>query len=290
MSGALVLGASGAVGGFLLQALIAEGMPVLAVSRSRRPARPGLTWLEGDLGGAMPDWPAGAPRVVFSAGPLDLFAHWLAGLHATPGLHCVVALGSTSIGSKPGSPLAGEREVAARLAAAETRLQEACARLGVRLVILRPTLIYGAGTDRSLSPLARSAWRWRVFPRLLGHTGLRQPVHAADLAQACLAAARIRAPATVYELGGGERLPLAVMLERVRRSLPGTVLPLPVPAPFLRWAAHGPLLPAARGFVARLDTDLVCDNGPAHRDLGWQPRGFRPTAQMWGLPAGADRE
>ena len=58
---------------------------------------------------------------------------------------------------------------------------------GIACTVFRPTLIYGAGTDRSLAPIARFARRWRVLPVPLGANGLRQPVHARDLAAACVA-------------------------------------------------------------------------------------------------------
>jgi hypothetical protein len=53
--------------------------------------------------------------------------------------------------------------------------------------ILRPTLIYGAGIDRSITPIVQRALRLRLFPIPLAG-GLRQPVHADDIARAVVAA------------------------------------------------------------------------------------------------------
>ncbi|MGN6521193.1 MAG: NAD-dependent epimerase/dehydratase family protein, partial [Dokdonella sp.] len=179
-----------------------------------------------------------------------------------------------------------EREVAARLRAAEQALASAAEARGRAWTVLRPTLIYGAGVDRSLTPLARRAKQWRVFPRVTGARGLRQPVHADDLAAACVAAAaQARCAGRAYGLGGGERLPFATMLERVRASLPFRTVPMPVPLPLLRTllasaraAGRSGLSPA---LVDRLQADLVADTSDAHADFGFSPRAFRPDAACW---------
>jgi nucleoside-diphosphate-sugar epimerase len=142
---------------------------------------------------------------------------------------------------------------------------------------LRPTLIYGAGSDKSLTPLARRAMRTRAFPRPIGG-GLRQPVHADDIALATLAA--IDRPADrVLMLGGGERLTAGDMFARVQRSLPMATLPLPVPTWLLRLVRHA--VPRLRGPLARLDADLVADNSELERLLDVHPRPFRPDARCW---------
>jgi nucleoside-diphosphate-sugar epimerase len=147
---------------------------------------------------------------------------------------------------------------------------------GCAWTVLRPTLIYGAALDRSLTPLAHLARRWRVFPHIPAARGLRQPVHADDLAGACVAAvANPHSAGRTYALGGGERLAFATMLERVHASLPFRSLPLPLPLPLLR--------PFARGVPAfeRLQRDLVADDRAAVADLDWAPRAFRPDAACW---------
>src|SRR6185437_9192860 len=88
----------------------------------------------------------------------------------------------------------------------------------VAWTILRPTLVYGAARDKSLTPLARRATRWRVFGLPAG-SGLRQPVHAADISAEVLRALDGGARGRVLQIGGGERLTASAMFERVRASL-----------------------------------------------------------------------
>src|SRR6185437_14115702 len=180
----LVCGASSQIGFFLLPELQRARVPVLALSRQPQAAAAGVTWLQG----ALPRPPVAADAVASLCcfAPLDALAAWIeAG--AAANLKRVVATSSMSAESKHASPVAAEREVSRRLQEGEAAVLRACERRGVAWTILRPTLVYGAARDRSLTPLARRARRWRVFGLPAG-SGLRQPVHAADIAQAVMRA------------------------------------------------------------------------------------------------------
>ncbi|MBN8726722.1 MAG: hypothetical protein J0H15_03340 [Xanthomonadales bacterium] len=286
MARCVVFGASGQIGRFLLPALAAAGHEVLAISRQPRDAGHGVHWREGNLDTGVPA--LGAPEVLFSLGPLDAFARWFErGPELRP--RRIIAFGSMSIDSKRGSADAAERELVDRLQAAEATLATAAAARGAQLTLFRPTLIYGAGLDRSLAPIARFACRWRVFPLLPAASGLRQPVHAEDLAGACMAVLDLpQAFGRTYALGGGERLGFAAMLERLRAALPVRTLPLPLPLGLLRrglraGAALG-LPSAGEAALARLRLDLVADHSAAVADFGWAPRPFRPAPAGWQVP------
>ena len=148
------------------------------------------------------------------------------------------------------------------------------------------------GSDRSLAPIARFARRWRVLPLPIGASGLRQPVHADDLAQAIVAT--IDCPATfgkTYALGGGERLPFGEMLWRLRGTLPGFVLPLPLPAFALRFAAGvagRSFAQVGGGALARLREPLIADHSEAVRDFGYSPRAFIAADVPGPAASGAD--
>lgn len=275
MQRVLVIGGSGAVGGFLLQRLGAAGQSVLALSRQPQLPRAGVQWLRAGLA---PDLAVPAIDALICAGPLDAFVDWLCAA-ALPGLQRVIALSSMSAASKQTSVDAAERELAARLAACEQRLAQHCQVHDVAWTVLRPTLIYGAGVDRSLSPLARQAQRYGVFPRIAGARGLRQPVHADDVAAACVAALAGAGAGQLFELGGGERLSYAQMLERVRAGLGRRTLPLPLPIYLLRRIAR--LSGRGAGMVQRLTQDLLADNAPAEAVLGYRPRPFQPGPECW---------
>jgi len=204
-----------------------------------------------------------------SLGPLDAFSGWLERQATAPAR--VIALSSMSAESKCTSPDAAERALAEGLRASEARILQTGAKRRIDCTIFRPTLIYGAGTDRSLAPIARFARRWHVLPIPIGASGLRQPVHAADLAKACIAA--LKQPAShgkIYALGGGERLSFAAMLWRLRAAQPGFVLPVPLPLFALR---PGASMGAAA--LARLRVPLIADNTDAARDFGYAPAAFR---------------
>lgn len=287
MTVSLVFGASGAIGRFLVPRLLAAGHDVIALSRrSRTSETPNFRWIVGDLPGRVPSLPRA--DLIFSLGPLDAFARWFADNGDVRAR--VVAIGSLSAATKQQSADAHERDVAARLVQAEESLVTAADARGSASTVLRASLIYGAGLDRSLTPLVRFAQRWRVFPLLLGARGLRQPVHADDLAGACIAVSA--APVLtrrVYEVGGGERIPFDAMLARVRASLPFRTIPASVPHALARacasFARSTPTFAAASpAALQRMNEDLVADNTAAVSDFGWSPRDFRPRAEDWTPP------
>ena len=91
------------------------------------------------------------------------------------------------------------------------------------VTVLRPTLIYVGNRERSLAPLAERARLWRRLPWPRGATGLRQPVHADDVARAvrdCLGAQASHGRA--FDLPGGERLRFDAMVAcHLERHAPG---------------------------------------------------------------------
>lgn len=287
MSVCLVIGASGQIGRFLVPRLLGAGHEVLALSRESHTAQhAGLRWLIGDVYAA----PTALPSLdaIFSLGPLDGFAGWLERAPLT-GSPRVVAFGSMSAISKRDSPDPLERALAERLLDSERRVIAAAHARQSAWTILRPTLIYGAGLDRSLSALAHLGRRLHIFPHVPGADGLRQPVHAEDLADACVAVWRSGSTnGHVYALGGGERLAYSAMLARVRRSLGVRSLPLPVPLGMARGmlaiARIAPPLRALRsGALQRLRQDLLADDADARRDFDWSPRGFAPEPSTWAI-------
>ena len=284
MKTALVFGASGQIGAPLLERLGDAGWRVLAVSREARSDAPGRHWLQGDFA-RMPALPA-AVDAVFSCGPLDLFARW----YEAAGLHCprVVAFGSTSASTKQDARDEAERELARRLLGAEARLHAAAEARGAAATLLRPTLVYGAGRDATLTRIAAMARRWGRFVLPTRADGLRQPVHVDDLAAAALAACEAQAAhGRAYDLPGGERLPYREMVARVLACVEPRpalhALPMPVFLSLLRLAqARGIAGGLGPGAVARMREDLVFDAAPAARDFAYAPREFRPTPGMFG--------
>jgi uncharacterized protein YbjT (DUF2867 family) len=273
----VVFGASSQIGRFLLPRLHERGEQVRALSRAPRVDESWLRWSHGYLPNHVPDM--GRPLAVISFGPLQPFAQWLSATTLSPGTR-VIATSSMSAESKQASDVPAERAIAQTLRDGEAALAAACERQGALWTVFRPTLIYGAGLDKSLTPIARRAMRLRVFPLPAGQ-GLRQPVHADDIAAAVVAALdHPEAAGRVFPLGGGERLTAGDMFARVRRSLPTPTLPLPIPAALLKLGRH--LVPRLRGPLTRLDANLIADNSELERLLGVAPRPFQPDAACWG--------
>jgi len=282
MPRALVFGASGQIGQPLLARLQRGGWDVVAVSRAPHADAPGVRWVQGGFPGI-----DGLPRDVdalVSCGPLDGFAAWHA-MHDV-GAACVVAFGSTSVHVKADSADAGERDVAARLLAGERSVLATADARGVRAVVLRPTLVYGSGRDRTLSQIAALAQRWGRFVLPRGATGLRQPVHVDDLAEAAVAALQAPAARDAFDLPGGEALPYRDMVRRVLATLQPSPPLHEVPAPLFATVvglarATGRLGGFGDAALARLRQDLVFDASLARAALGYAPRPFSPTAAMF---------
>ncbi|HTK36632.1 MAG TPA: NAD-dependent epimerase/dehydratase family protein [Caulobacteraceae bacterium] len=273
--GVLVLGGTSLIGRFLLPRL-AEGARVAALSRDPPAEAPaGIAWIKGALGDA--DLASRLPQAatVFSLSPIWLLPAALPTLLAN-GMTRLVAFSSTSLFTKQDSPDAHERTVAGRLAEGEA----AAIASGAAWTILRPTLIYAEGRDANVTRLARLIARFGVLPLAGRGEGLRQPVHADDLAEAALAAARAPAAANgAYDLPGGETLAYREMGARVFRALGKR--PRLIAVPPLVWrmglTLASPLLPGATAAMGvRMAEDLTFDGAPAARDFGWAPRPFRP--------------
>ena len=274
----LILGATSLVGRFFTPRLSANGVRPAALSRQAQGDK-GVDWLQASLHDA--DLALRLPKIstVFSLSPIWLLPDALPALIGA-GADRVIAFSSTSRFTKIASPIQAEREVAARLAQSEARSIALCDAAGVDWTILRPTLIYAEGLDGNVSRLAGMIRRLGFLPLAGRGEGLRQPVHADDLATGAMAAAAAAgARNRAYDLPGGETLAYRAMAERVFEGLGRAPRIIPVPAPLwsLAFKLAGPLLPGATAAMgARMSENLTFDAEPAKRDLGWAPRDFHP--------------
>ena len=273
----LVIGATGIVGGYIVDQLIKTGCRPLALSRSPRQSQT-ADWAQGDL--AMP--------ASFELPTIDnLFCTVEVGLLADAipyldkgSLKRVVAFTSTSIVTKIDSEISAEREMLQQLANGERRLIAACERRGIGWTILRPTLIYAEGRDGNVSRLARMIGKFGFLPLMGKGSGLRQPVHAEDLAIGAIQAARSpKAFNKTYALPGGETLSYRDMVGRifVAMNKPKRIVSTPPIMWEAAFALAKPLFPEANVAMGRrMAKDMVFDATPAIADFGWNPRSFRP--------------
>lgn len=201
------------------------------------------------------------------------------------GARRIVTLSSTSRFTKDDSSDLQEQATAHRLADGESRVQAWAANHGVDWVILRPTLIYGLGRDKNISEMVRFILRFGFFPLLGQARGLRQPIHAEDVAAACVAALQVPDAANhAYNISGGETLAYCEMVAHVFKALGRPVRLVTVPLwAFRLTVAMLRRLPRYRHWSAamaeRMNRDLVFDHSEAVHDLGFKPRGFALTAE-----------
>lgn len=276
----LVTGGSSVVGDYLLPRLAALGHEVTVLSRQ---AHEGVGWRRVDAA-REPVWDTSlaATEVLIHLAPLPLVSKVLPGAPAS--LKRVVAIGTTSVYTKGESSSPKDRLLVQQQRKAEQGLFDACAARGIAYTLFRPTLVYDGRRDKNIARIARLIRSFGFFPVAAPAKGLRQPLHADDLAAACLAALSAR-DSKSYELAGGEQLSYRAMIERVFQSLGRRPRILPLPVWFYRVAiAVARLSPRYRvltpAVAERMNQDMVFDSSAALRDFGLKPRGFVP-----GVPA-----
>lgn len=276
-----VIGATSLVGKYVLSLATQAGWRVTACSRKDvDQADRSVVWKQllrntmntaSDVHPLIPFWICVAPIWILP----EYFE-----MFETYGVRRVVALSSTSRFTKTDSSSVAENALALRLAAGEIALKDWAESNGVEYVILRPTLIYGLGQDKNISEIARFVRRFRFFPLLGKAEGLRQPVHAEDVAGVCVAA--ISTPIMAkneYNIPGGETLTYREMVSRVFRAVGRKPVFLTVPLSAFRLALgclH--MFPHYQhwsvSMAERMNRDLVFDKSGAVGDLGFSPRPF----------------
>jgi nucleoside-diphosphate-sugar epimerase len=228
------------------------------------------------------------PKSLNLTGRFDVLVH-LAPLWLLPenldavlrsGVTRVIAFSSTSAETKRSSPEDADRRLASALLTAEANIREAVAYRAVGVTLFRPTMIYGFGRDGNVAAIARFVKRLGFFPIAGTGRGLRQPVHALDLAGATASCMDLQWTwGENYSLGGAEKLSYRDMVARIFRAMERTPRILNVPAPMysglIRVAARLGLLGAVSpGAARRMNEDLCFDIGPAEKDFGYRGSRF----------------
>ncbi|MCK5877715.1 MAG: NAD-dependent epimerase/dehydratase family protein [Candidatus Marithrix sp.] len=274
MSTIIVAGATNQIGHFLLPKL----PKVIALSRQTHPNTKNITWLKIDL--ANGTLPIETPCKLFYSAPLSLLPPLLARLPQTTLLNQVIAFSSTSRFSKENSSNFKEQNVAKQLIQAEKALIKECQQRNIDWTILRPTLVYGCGLDKNITFIANFINKFGFFPIIGQGIGLRQPVHADDLAKACIQAAL--SPKTInksYNLTGGQTLSYRDMVMDIFKFLGKTPRIIPIPLPLFTTMLHCiTWLPKyshlSTAMVTRINQDLCFNSTAAQHDFNYQPRKF----------------
>jgi len=276
-----VLGASSLVGGCLLTQLAGLAYKSIAFSREKRMSVHGSTveWrqlpLSGarnlDLANSVSNWICIAPIWILP----DHFE-----LLESLGVRRIIVISSTSRFGKLDSPDISERELALRLAGAEDDLQRWANNKSIEWVILRPTVIYGFGKDKNVSEISRFIDRFGFFPFFGQARGLRQPMHADDVAKACVSALfQNNVTGQAYNISGGETLSYREMVERIFTAMRKRPRLFRIPLWGFKFAISVlKVIPRYKhwssAMVQRMDQDLIFDHSEAAAAFGFRPRRF----------------
>jgi nucleoside-diphosphate-sugar epimerase len=307
---ALVTGASGFVGGHVVDELLARGTSVRALVH-RPDAAPGLRGrgvevlvgdvrepsvlqeavrgVEGVYHCAAAVGPAFSPREIREVG-LTGVRHLLEATRACPAARVVLLSSINVLGTRDLDP--ATEEIPCRCsgdASADVKVAiEALAgeyerRQGVDVTILRPGLIYGPRDPLNLPQMIRALRRGRFA--YIGSPGNVIPiVHVRDVVQAMLCAAQVPASrGRVYHVTDGSRTTIGEFVGHLAELLgcppPRLVLPFVVPylgclaADFLGRTGlrRGPAR-INRATLRFLGTSRFIDIGRARRELAYAPR------------------
>lgn len=283
-SSVIVSGATSQVGVFLLPRLTDSRYHIHALSRdnpgSQRIVNPLITWHHIDLTRGWKSLNITDASHFIHLAPLWLLPDIIEDLHSLD-IHRIVALSSTSRFSKLNSHDSYEHEIVKKLAEAEGRCITECDSHRISLTLFRPTMMYGCGMDRNVTTVARFIRRFGFFPLVGDGKGYRQPVHADDVAGACMAV--MNCPAAfnrAYNLSGGQTLTFKEMVESIFFALGKKPQIVHIPLkPALLLMKVATLFPAYRHLnremIERVNQDICFDSSDAVRDFGYSPRKFQ---------------
>ncbi|MER2520124.1 MAG: NAD-dependent epimerase/dehydratase family protein [Bdellovibrionales bacterium] len=277
----VILGGNSQSGISLLRCVSQSGKTGQAISRRALAVPEGFTALKLDLNDPG-DWRAPQGSIILSLLPIWILSPILPRLTEAK---AVIATSSTSRFSKTNSGDAHERELADKLATAESALQGWAESLGVAWTILRPTLVYDGVSDRNVTRMARFIKRWRFLPIARPSNGLRQPIHADDVAQAVFKAIdNPKAANRAFNISGKEILTYRAMAERIFAALEIKPRFLFVPMP---WVKNAFKIASCLGVVKgngvgaamfqRMNENLVFETESGLAALDYRPRPFQPN-------------
>ena len=266
-------------------------MPLFAYSRKDKSV------LNADFANPLAFRPGGNPTdpaLWISFGPIWLLAPFLEFLATVcpdrlSGLRGLIACSSSSAVTKRFASNSYDRELVSRLVTAENQIIDICRRIDISCRILRPTLIYGSvGSyqDKNLSSLIR-LMRMTPFLLMPKGTGLRQPIHANQLAAVTLRLALQLSSISGVEnreetiaLGGDSELSYYEMLIALQQCLPSRdparrCRILLIPKRLFHFLAAPLMLISPKTFeaVLRISADLS-GFSPAHQILRSRPQSF----------------
>jgi nucleoside-diphosphate-sugar epimerase len=271
----LLTGATGLLGGALLELLLARGHETRCLVRADSP---NTSRLEGERVKIFHGDAARVEDLYRALRGADALLH-VAGIQYSPpvvraagraGVKRVLIVGSTSAHS-----------AYAYRSGPQLRMEELVRESGLAWTILRPSMIYGSERDRNVHRLLRFLDRSPVFPIFGPGTNLWQPVYHEDCARGVFEA--LQRPVSVrrsYDLPGAEPLAYLDLVKTAAAALGRSprIVRLPIGPVHLSLAAAERLrlpMPFDSGQVMRMREDKAYPYDRAARDLDYTPRSFK---------------
>jgi nucleoside-diphosphate-sugar epimerase len=219
------------------------------------------------------------PDIWLSVGPLELVKEGLEG-DIPSALKYLAVTSSTGVITKQHSKNEKERLAIANLLSLEHFVSETCRSRGIQWNIFCPTLVYGDGRDKNISVIIRLIQRFRFFPVVNGGTGLRQPIHAEDIADAMVKAiSNPPAHNRMFVLSGKNTLTYRQMIEVIFAAMKKRAVIVNLPYGFIALAIKlASLVPKYHHLnpemATRMNENLDFDHADATSLLGFSPRPF----------------
>jgi nucleoside-diphosphate-sugar epimerase len=273
----LILGGGSLVGEYLLPLLAERGYRGYVVSRKRIDGGLHFAWLStAEVQDA--SWHLQDKAVIISLWPI-----WLLGpiMPQFLGASQLIALSSTSLFGKANSLDPAEKELVESISKAEAHVRVNCETFRIPFTVLRPTLIYDGIRDHSITFIAEIIKRFGFFMVAGDAKGLRQPIHAEDVAIAIASAINNeKSYNKSLNITGGETISYFTMIRRVSEALGRSINIIPSPKFLLKGLLH---IMRALNFTDlspslfdRMNQDLAYDSTEAVEVLGIRPRDFYP--------------
>jgi uncharacterized protein YbjT (DUF2867 family) len=271
----LLTGATGLLGGALLELLLAEGHEARCLVREGSPRASRLDPRRTEL--ARGD--AGDARSLSRAlSGVDALLH-VAGIEHAPAV-LEAARGMDALRLVVVSSTSAHSAYASR-SGPKLRMEELVCASGLEYTIVRPSMIYGSELDKNMHRLLRFLDRSPLFPMFGSGENLWQPVYYEDCAKGVYEA--LVRPAAVeqsYDLPGAEPLTYLELVRTAAGALGRKPRIVRVPLEPVRRAlvaAEGMRLPLPirSEQVLRLREDKAYPYDKAREELGYAPRPFK---------------
>ena len=274
-----ITGGTGFVGSHLVDAALAAGHQVSALTRREQRPRDNLDWISGDLGSrdALERLVDGADAIIHVAGTIN--APNAAGFEKGNVAGTLAMLAAATAGGVRRfvhvSSLAAREPKLSLYGASKARAEELVHSSGLDWAIVRPPAVYGPG-DKETLELFRMAKLGLMLMPPRGHVSV---IHAGDLARLLIALAGPTTPSNIL-IEADDGKPGGWTHREFARALASAVGTRPAiissPGIFLRLAARADHL--LRGEKAKLTADRAAYF--SHRNWVIEPKRACPP-QLW---------